>query len=273
MDVQADKRDLQLLEGDKYTFAVLSRILNGPCRLIATDHERLIICHSAAPYPVWVWTPDDMAVEEKERAWAAVMQACPMKDGYRYNVKYELAEFFLQKAREQGMDAEIMINMFAYDCPEPIAPGEAADGNLHLCAEDDMEEAVKMLRLFHEETAVDQDDEGYRRTAKELIGDRRFFFWKDSFGRTVACCYYVPNGDSASVSGVYTFPAHRRKHYAENMVYQVTKRIKDAGAMPMLYTDADYAASNACYEKIGYVLKGKLCTVGAKAVACGTMTA
>lgn len=32
--------------------------------------------------------------------------------------------------------------------------------------------------------------------------------------------------------------------------------------MPMLYTDADYAASNACCEKIGYMLKGKLCTIG-----------
>ena len=28
--------------------------------------------------------------------------------------------------------------------------------------------------------------------------------------------------------------------------------------------DADYAASNACYEKIGYVLRGSLCTVTVK---------
>ena len=32
---------------------------------------------------------------------------------------------------------------------------------------------------------------------------------------------------------------------------------RNAGYMPMLYTDADYAASNVCYAKIGYVLKGK----------------
>ena len=29
----------------------------------------------------------------------------------------------------------------------------------------------------------------------------------------------------------------------------------------MLYTNADYKASNACYEKIGYEFKGKLCTI------------
>lgn len=53
-----------------------------------------------------------------------------------------------------------------------------------------------------------------------------------------------------------------KKHYAGNLVYQVTKMIIDAGCLPMLYTDGDYAASNACYEKIGYVPQGRLCTIG-----------
>ncbi len=30
----------------------------------------------------------------------------------------------------------------------------------------------------------------------------------------------------------------------------------------MLYTDADYVVSNAWYEKIGYILRGNLCTIG-----------
>ena len=48
------------------------------------------------------------------------------------------------------------------------------------------------------------------------------------------------------------------------MVYEVTRIIADSGLTPMLYTDADYAASNACYEKIGYILRGKLCSIKAK---------
>ena len=66
----------------------------------------------------------------------------------------------------------------------------------------------------------------------------------------------------ASINLVFTRPEFRRKHYAQNLVYQVTRLAIDAGYVPMLYTDADYTASNACYEKIGYVLQGKLCTVG-----------
>ena len=39
---------------------------------------------------------------------------------------------------------------------------------------------------------------------------------------------------------------------------------KEADYVPMLYTDADYIASNACYEKIGYMLRGKLCTLAVR---------
>ena len=69
------------------------------------------------------------------------------------------------------------------------------------------------------------------------------------------------NDRFAPISSVYTFPDERRKHYAQNLVYQVTRKASETGYIPILYTDADYQASNACYEKIGYILRGKLCTV------------
>ncbi len=266
MDKQTDERDLQLLEKDKYTFAVISRILKHPCRFIQTDQRRLIICHSADPYPVWIWTPDHLSPEEKEAAWNAVTQACPIAEGYRYNLKQDLASFFLSKAKEQGTDLAVLVNLFAYDCPNPMAPSVRADGHIHPCTPGDLEEAAEITKRFHRETATGPNSEEVKNQVKERIQSSQFFFWKDRFNRTVASCYYVPNGALASVSGVYTLPEYRRKHYAENLVYQVTKVIEASGAMPMLYTDADYVASNRCYEKIGYVLRGKLCTIGSSDV-------
>lgn len=90
-----------------------------------------------------------------------------------------------------------------------------------------------------------------------------FYFWKDAQDATVACCSFNPNGNLGCVGSVYTVPAHRRHHYAQQLVYEVTRIIADEGLIPMLYTDADYAASNACYEKLGYVQRGRLCTIGA----------
>lgn len=78
--------------------------------------------------------------------------------------------------------------------------------------------------------------------AEVFINAGNMFLWKNG----VASCKFAPNGDMASINLVFTRPEFRRKHYAENS---------------MLYTDADYIASNACYEKIGYSLRGKLCTI------------
>ena len=264
MDHFVDERDFQLLQSDRYTFYVLSRVMGGPCAIIRSDHRRLILCHTEMPYPVWIWTPDDVTEEEKEQAWLLAKELCPMAEGYRFNLKYSLADHFIARAREEGATAHIATNMFAYDCPAPIAPEMPAEGYLHLCTEADVDEAAQMIFDFHTAVHADQQSLDRCRTiAQRHIEHRGFFFWKSAAGETVACCSWHPNGGLGSVGSVYTKPEHRRRHHAQHMVYQVTRHIAGQGLTPMLYTDADYAASNACYEKIGYVLRGKLCTISA----------
>lgn len=263
MDNFADERDYKILAKDKYTFFVLGRAIGSECELFLTDHKRLIICFTSHPYPVWVWTPDDVTDEEKEKAYDIVKENGLLVEGNTFNMKYDLADYFIKRTSEDSINLSIKINMFAYDCPKPIEPHVRADGELYKCTAEDIDEIVECMDLFHTEIDMDQDTpEAYRSTAEEAIRNGRQFFWKNAEGRNVAVCNFNPNGDMASVGMVYTHKEYRRMHYAENLVYQVTQIAKKAGYMPVLYTDADYAASNACYEKIGYVLKGKLCTIG-----------
>ena len=60
----ADERDLKLLDNDKYTFFVLRRIMGSDCELFITDHEKIIICYSSEPFPVWIWTRDNASETE-----------------------------------------------------------------------------------------------------------------------------------------------------------------------------------------------------------------
>lgn len=262
MDRFSDERDFRLLESDRYTFSVLSRVLRGPCDCILTDHERIIFCHTTLPYPVWLWTPDGIGEYAKETAWQLASRTLPLSEGYRYNLKYELAEYFIARAQQEGLTAHIATNMFAYDCPSPIVPATATDGHLHVCTSEDTEEAARMIYEFHEAVHADQQNlDRCRMKAEQHINHEGFFFWKNEQNETVACCSWHPNEGLGCVGSVYTRPEHRRQHYAQHLVYQITKMIADKGLTPMLYTDADYIASNACYEKIGYVLRGKLCTI------------
>ena len=262
MDLCVNEKDFALLRRDHYTFEVLARILKGECELILSNHANLLLCHSESHYPVWIWTPDNAPDEVKKAAWELACIFRPLARGYRYNLKYELAEYFIGKAAGEGVCAGISMNMFVYDCPSPIPPDTVADGSLYCCTADDEEEAAAMIPHFYAE--IGEEEPPYEHCLKKVrdyIAGKGFFFWKNKNGKTVACCSYKLNDRFASISSVYTFPDERRKYYAQNLVYRVTQRASEMGYIPMLYTDADYQASNACYEKIGYILRGKLCTV------------
>ena len=262
MDSFADERDYKLLENDKYTFFVLRRIMSGKCELLLTDHERLIICFSTSPFPVWLWTTDDASKEDMERAYLLAEKHSLLNGAHTFNLKYESARYFIKRGAEDNKRFFICKNMFTYNCPKLIKPAIISDGAVHRCSSEDVDELTSILYSFHKELNMDITDwNSYRLQAEERINAGRTFFWKDGKGNCVACCNYMPDGNTASIGLVFTRPEFRRKHYAENLVYRVTETAMDEGYIPMLYTDADYSASNNCYKKLGYVLQGKLCNI------------
>jgi len=262
MDAFVDQRDYALLDRDRYTFFVLRRIIGGSCRLLLSDHENLIVCYSGEPYPVWIWTADGAPSEIMEKGYRLAAENGFLEKDMRFNIKYDFAKYMIRRSEEDGKHLSVSTNMFAYDCPAPVEPSVKADGRLHRCTGEDLDVLAGFLDMFHQEIGIDRKDAaGYRMDAQAYIDTGNMYLWKDKEGIPVASCKYAPNGTIASVNLVFTRKAYRRKHYAENLVYQVTAIVKEAGFIPMLYTDADYVASNACYEKIGYILRGKLCTV------------
>lgn len=262
MDSFVNEQDFALLRGDRISFSVLDKILRGPCAILRSDHRRLILCHSTPPFPVWIWTADGLAAEEKERAWKLTEEVCPLSGGNRLMMKYELADWFTEKAKEVGLNAGISKELLSYDCPIPIEPTHRAGGVLHPCEPGDLTEAAALLTRFYAEVGEHPLPEQtvLEKTAQK-IADGALFFWKDPAGRTAACCGWRHNEGLATITDVYTLPEYRRRHYAGNLVYTLTKRAREAGFLPVLYTNANYPASNACYQKIGYRQRGRLCTV------------
>ncbi len=250
-----------LFKEDEYTFFVLSKIVNSKSRLVITDHNRLIVCHSCSPFPVWIWLPDEVSEQEMETAWQIIKNDFSFDDDYSFNVKHFFAEYMIKRAKEENIDLGISVNMLAYNCPKLIEP-KKAKGSHCLATIDNIEEAADFIAEFHEEIGIDkQDKERYRFKAQNLIEEKRLYFWKNEDGKNVAMCSYNLNENKGGISNVYTKTDERRRGYAANLVYEITKFIAEQGKIPVIYTDADYKASNACYEGIGYRLKGSLCTV------------
>ena len=263
MDNFVNEKDYKILEGDKFTFLVLRRIIDEECKVLLSDHEKLIICYSNPPFPIWVWSADNLTNKEKEDVYKKVIALFPLNENYSFMMKYDLAEYFINRAKEDETSLSITLNMFAYECINPIEPEYVSDGTLYKCKEQDIDEVVELMDLFHKDINTDIESlEEYKKQANKGIKEGKYYFWKNNEGKTTACCSLNSRADTLAIGLVYTRNEYRRKHYAQNLVYQVSKIAKDMGFNPTLYTNADYSASNACYQKIGYQLRGKLCRIG-----------
>jgi hypothetical protein len=263
MDNFVDERDYELLNKDKHTFSVMIRIIGLDCELRLTDHKDIILCFTSQPYPVWIWTEDDASEEVMERAYLTAKENSLLDGEHNFNMKYSLADYFIKRAEKDGVSLSIKTNMFAYECPESIPPKTETDGKIHQCTMDDMDVLVDFYEMMHNTIGIDKESrEQYRNKAEEFVKNGTVYFWENADGEFVTSCNWRPIQNMASIGLVYTREEFRRHHYAENLVYQVSEIARKAGYTPKLYTDADYVASNACYEKIGYILRGKLCLIG-----------
>lgn len=263
MDNFVDDRDYELLNKDMHTFSVMIRIIGLDCKLRLTDHKDVILCFSSQPFPVWIWTDDDASEEVMERAYLTAKENSLLDGEHNFNMKYSLADYFIKRAEKDGISFSIKTNMFAYECPVSIPPKTETDGKIHQCTMDDIDVLVDFYEMMHNTIGIDKEGrEQYRVKAEEYIKNGTVYFWENAEGEFVTSCNWRPIQNMASIGLVYTREEYRRHHYAEHLVYQVSEIAREAGYIPKLYTDADYVASNSCYEKIGYVLRGKLCLIG-----------
>ena len=252
---------IPLLEKDAITYSVLISILKRPCTKTYTNHENIIICYSCAPYPVWVWY-DGNKKDELESIADCLKTNFPIEEGYHYNLEVELFED-LQEVDDYFKDIHETMGLFSYKLRRIRPFLKKCEGELSIPQLEDLEllasywqDSVKEMEEF--EFTYDQ----CLGTVLKIIEDGTLHIWVDDREKIVALCDCINVGIFSKISGVYTLPEERRKGYALNLVKEVTQKVLDEDLIPILYTNSNYEASNACYKKIGYKVEGRLCTVG-----------
>ncbi len=254
--------DAELFGDDEYAFSVLARILRGACRLTLTDAKSFVICHSAYPYPVWLWTARELTGDDYEEIYSILKAEFLGERDIRFNTGYEFADFLIKRAAEDGIRLGIAENMLAYKCERAVPPKKTPGGRMIKVTEEYLEEAAGYLFDFSQTVGNEKWTlDGCRTKAMDLIKDGRLFFRLDGKGAVGAMASLAISENKGCVGSVYIPPEKRRHGYASCLVYGITRLIMEQGKIPTLYTDADYAASNACYTAIGYVKMGSLCSV------------
>ncbi|MBR0163756.1 MAG: GNAT family N-acetyltransferase [Lachnospiraceae bacterium] len=260
-----------LIPDNDCRYMVLTRILRTPCRMTVTDDSNVILCHSAYPYPIWYWSKGEATDEEVDAVWQLLQPEIGKWDTvteagnpFSVNLLEDAAMHMIAHAKKDNVSLQVTRRLNAYECNVLVAPEKEVGGSFHICTEEDVDAAVELLERFHEDTGLDKADRTiYRQKAEVHIYAGRLFFWKNEAGVPVAMCAASDNGNgSEALTNVVTMPEHRRKGYASHLVATVTQRVLDGGEWANLYADADYLPSNACYEKIGYIRMGTICTIG-----------
>lgn len=258
---QSCPKAAELLRKDAITYSVLIKILQGQCTQIFTDHERVIVCYSAPPWPVWVWCRDPGASEDVMEIARCLKEKFPLEQGYCINLSHVLLES-LKQQDGYFREAKNKMDLLSYRLDQIYAVDHPCEGSMSLVRE---EEIHSLLGVRHdmsmEMEGIDLSPERCEASLRKHVEGNALFAWRRESGEIVALTARGDQAPYSKITSVYTLPRHRRKGYAINLVHGVTKTILEDGFVPILYTDAGYAASNVCYQKIGYRLVGRLTSI------------
>lgn len=251
----------QLLEKEAINYSVLSKILQGTCAHIFTDLRSVIVCHSCAPYPVWIWCADVENARSVEKIARCIKQMLPLEQGYTHILSRELLEQ-LQRKDPYFDKVKEKMGLMSYRLDEIREISHPCEGSMSLVREEEVSGLIGIWHDMHMEMeGLDHTPEHCEQTLRRMTGERSLFAWRIGSGEIVALTARGDQTPYSKITSVYTLPRHRRNGYAINLVHGVTKTILEDHLIPILYTDAGYAASNACYQKIGYDLVGRLISI------------
>ena len=261
---QACPEAAELLQGDSITYSVLINILLGECKDIFTDHESVIVCYSASPWPVWVWCRDPENPTDVMEIARCLREKYPLEQGYDIILSHALLEG-LKKQDGYFRKAKNKMGLLSYRLDAISAIDYPCAGSMSFVQEDEIRSLVGIWQdMCMEMEGRVFSPEHCEASIRRMVEEKRLFAWGNDAGEIVALTGRGDQGNYSKITSVYTLPQYRRKGYAINLVHGVTENILADGLIPILYTDAGYCASNACYQKIGYRQVGSLCSISAE---------
>lgn len=253
--------DAAELVEEKITYSVLIKILRGRCAHIFTDLENVILCHSGWPYPVWVWCRDTENEKSVLEIARCIREELPLEQGYVHILSRELLEKMREKD-EYFRAAREKRGLLSYRLDAIREIGASCDGYMSPVREEEIPSLIDVWHDMHMEMeGQDLSRERCENSMRSLVEGRNLFAWRIEDGTIAALTGRGDQEEYSKITSVYTRPEYRRKGYAIHLVHGVTQMMLADGLIPILYTDAGYGASNACYQKIGYRQVGSLTSI------------
>lgn len=241
--------NLEILETDLINFSVLHSILQNTCTDIFTDHQNVIICYSYPPYPIWVWIKNINIQKNIQEI------AICLKKHFKENKFILTKDLYkkLQNIDDYFNNFVTETTLISYKLDKINIIDKKCEGKARLAQINDLDYLTILYHDMQFETlGFNLSLDICKQKVESLINQKSLYIWVNDNMEIVSLTSKNNFNIYSKISSVYTLPKYRRQGYAINLVYYVCKNIIKDGLTPILYTDADYEASNICYQKIGF---------------------
>ncbi len=263
IDKNSEVFNLDEYKKDKYMYSVIEENLNLETMFLISDGINYIAGRSEENRPVWIWTRNDISNEKLEEIKGVIRYFVNIGNK-KFTVKKEVYDYF-KNTEFDIINYEDYFEMGALECHTQILPKEC-DGYMDRAREDEIDILAKYWHDDCKEMVKADEitmEEAYEHM-NELIKTENFLVWRNDFGKIVSMVKYKISNGLAKLNHVYTPDEERRKGYAANLIYSVTKMVMEKGAVPLLYTDYNYLPSNKSYMNVGYIRTGMLINFSCK---------
>ncbi len=253
--MQVTKECLQKVDGfvkEKGKFSLLSVIAEAPSPIFYSDLSSYIIGRSETSYPIWIWTKEGITPEqvlELEKDLDAMLEE---------NVNKITCKKGLYHILEKDYDTSSYFEMGYLSCKEPIHPLKGKGVFVRPNYSDKLTLAAYWKATEKEMRQEEIQEVDALNQAQQWLEEKNFYVLKDATGKIVCMAGYRVMDDLAKITHVYTPVEERKKGYCKYLIYCLSKKLKEEGFQPILYTDYHYKASNKAYQDVGYQDEGIL---------------
>lgn len=238
---------------DKYKFHLFYK-MTGEDSLFLGDNMTFCLGRGKEGLPTWVWTEDNLSLEKVKEVEELLKLYYLESEENKFTCKKELYNYL--KTDLEGLTD--YFEMGFLQC-EKLNHINLSTGHLD---KPNYGDKTTLARFWQDnQKEMEGEDLSFAEaleTANYFLDDDKFYVWRNSEGKAVSMGCYTVTANQAKVSHVFTEKSERGHGYCTSLVYSLTKKILEAGLVPLLYTNHNYEASNRAYKKVGYEEKDVL---------------
>lgn len=244
---------------DKIIYNLFYLIREGDNAFFATDDSKYMIGQSNERAPLWMWLKQIPDENVEKEICDIIKSRLVLNQNLQLNAYEEYAKKILDSiSKETGLGYCISMPLIAYACNQVISRDKIS-GQIVMPKEEHKEIMARFItEMTYDAEKITNDEINANGFANAMVNSNRLFLWEDS-GKIVSMAMIAhKTREYARINTVFTEREQRRKGYAGMLLGTMSEKLLDENIIPMLYADARNPASNAAYQKIGFVKYGEV---------------